>query len=87
MVSRDLENWEQLTRYTGNANSWHIEEVDLSDYAGEIIYIGFNLFSDDGLARVGWYIDDVEITDNQTLGVDNQTLDSVRKKRLFINQS
>ncbi|MBO1912228.1 hypothetical protein J4G37_46455, partial [Microvirga sp. 3-52] len=85
VVSRDLENWEQLARYDGNANYWQIEEVDLSDYAGEVIYIGFNLLTDDGLTRVGWYIDDVEITD-QSIGASNvkQTLDSselVQKKK------
>lgn len=45
----------------GISNSWLDAEVDLSDYAGQRIYIGFNAFSDSSVQRDGWYIDDVAL--------------------------
>ena len=45
----------------GISNGWIDAEVDLSDYAGQRIYIGFNAFSDGSVERDGWYIDDVAL--------------------------
>ncbi|MBD8038484.1 S8 family serine peptidase [Solibacillus sp. A46] len=60
-VSTDQENWTQLLMVQGISNSWLDAEVDLSDYAGQRIYIGFNAFSDSSVQRDGWYIDDVAL--------------------------
>lgn len=61
-VSTDQENWTQLLLVQGQSNSWLDAEVDLSEYAGQRIYIGFNTFSDSSVQRDGWYIDDVALT-------------------------
>ncbi|WP_093857581.1 S8 family peptidase [Tenuibacillus multivorans] len=62
-VSTDMENWTSLLEITGEHEEWHSTEVDLSEYAGERIYIGFNLDSDSIVTRTGWYIDDVTLSD------------------------
>ncbi|MEK5105147.1 S8 family serine peptidase [Cytobacillus sp. FSL K6-0129] len=62
-VSTDQENWTQLARYTNLSNDWVDGQVDLSEYAGQRIYIGFNLTTDGSVTRPGWYIDDVALTD------------------------
>ena len=61
-VSTDQENWTQLLVVKGISNGWLEAEVDLSAYAGQRIYIGFNAFSDSSIQRDGWYIDDVALT-------------------------
>src|SRR5699024_3566537 len=38
-------------------------EVDLSDYSGQTIYIGFKVTSDYFWESDGWYLDDVALTD------------------------
>ncbi|MBY7143954.1 S8 family serine peptidase [Virgibacillus sp. NKC19-3] len=62
-VSTDQEEWTQLTRMQGLTDGWESAEVDLSDYSGERIYIGFNLTSDLSVTKDGWYIDDVALSD------------------------
>ncbi|NRG46130.1 S8 family serine peptidase [Bacillus sp. CRN 9] len=62
-VSTDQQNWTQLARITNQSNGWIDGQVDLSEYAGERIYIGFNLTSDGSVVRPGWYIDDVSLSD------------------------
>ena len=54
--------WTQLLVVKGISNGWLEAEVDLSAYAGQRIYIGFNAFSDSSVQRDGWYIDDVALT-------------------------
>ncbi|MCO6491566.1 MAG: choice-of-anchor J domain-containing protein [Phaeodactylibacter sp.] len=60
------------TYYNTSSNMWTYPSVDLSDYAGQNIQIGFYFESTDavpGLADVssGWYIDDVEIVTGPTV--------------------
>ncbi|MGY0693223.1 S8 family serine peptidase [Virgibacillus sp. FSP13] len=62
-VSTDQEEWTQLTRVQGVTDDWESAEVDLSDYSGQRIYIGFNVTSDSSVTREGWYIDDVALSD------------------------
>jgi bacillopeptidase F len=61
-VSRDLENWTQLLRFDGTTTDWEASEVNLSDYAGERIYIGFNVTTDGSVVKEGLYLDDVSLT-------------------------
>lgn len=63
-VSTDRENWTQLLRLNGTTTGWTDQEVNLSDYAGQRIYIGFNLTSDGSVPKQGWYIDDVKLSAN-----------------------
>ncbi|WP_078379360.1 S8 family peptidase [Sutcliffiella halmapala] len=92
-VSSDQENWTQLLRFDGVTTEWTAREVDLSEYAGERIYIGFNVTTDGSVVRPGWYIDDVVLSDESNveaaasnsaqLGV--QTEKSVAVKEVKVN--
>ncbi|MBK3494777.1 S8 family serine peptidase [Viridibacillus sp. YIM B01967] len=62
-VSRDRVEWTQLMKVQGASNGWINAEVDLSAYAGQRIYIGFNAFSDGSINKEGWYIDDIALVD------------------------
>lgn len=62
-ISTDMENWTQLNRITNVSDGWLESEIDLSDYSGERVYIGFNLTTDGSVGRDGWYIDDVSLSD------------------------
>ncbi len=67
-ISQDMENWESLQELTGDDEAWNTMELDLSEYAGERVYIAFNLDSDSIITRAGWYIDDVTLTDTSIGG-------------------
>src|SRR5699024_5948437 len=62
-VSTDQEEWTQLMQVEGESDGWESAEVDLSEYSGQRIYIGFNVTSDVSVTRDGWYIDDVDLSD------------------------
>lgn len=63
VISTDLENWDTLTSYTGSSDGWVDGEVDLSDYAGQRIYLGFHMDGDWLINYPGWYLDDVSLSD------------------------
>lgn len=73
VISTDRVNWTQLLQVKGPSNGWLNAQVDLSAYAGERVYIGFNAYSDGSVVRDGWYIDDVALSDtaltNKQLGI------------------
>lgn len=62
-ISTDREEWTQLMEVKGDSDGWESAEVDLSEYSGQRVYIGFNLTSDVSLGEPGWYIDDVALSD------------------------
>lgn len=63
VISTDGENWTELVEYSGDTAGWESAEVDLSDYSGQRVYIGFKLTSDFTVVREGWFIDDVALSD------------------------
>ncbi|MGM7700842.1 S8 family serine peptidase [Pseudalkalibacillus sp. Hm43] len=65
VISTDQENWEQLVEFNNVSDGWVEEEIDLSEYVNQRIYIGFNVDSDGSVLREGWYIDDVRLSDTQ----------------------
>ena len=65
---RTWKNWTQLLMIQGASNGWIDAEVDLSEYSGQRVYIGFNAFSDGSVVREGWYIDDVALSDESQSG-------------------
>jgi bacillopeptidase F len=65
-VSTDAENWTQAHRVNGTTTGWSDGEVDLSEYAGQRVYIAFNVTTDGSVTKQGWYLDDVKLT-NQPL--------------------
>jgi bacillopeptidase F len=62
-VSTDMENWTQVLRVNGNTTGWIDGEVDLSVYAGQRIYVAFNVTTDGSVLKQGWYLDDVQLSD------------------------
>jgi bacillopeptidase F len=61
-VSTDQQNWTQLLRVNGKTTSWTNQELNLSNYSGQRIYIGFNVTSDGSVQKAGWYLDDVKLS-------------------------
>lgn len=61
-ISTDQQEWTQLLMVQGQSDGWIDGEVDLSEYSGQRVYIGFNAFSDSSVVREGWYIDDVGLS-------------------------
>ncbi|WP_221563727.1 S8 family peptidase [Alkalihalobacillus sp. TS-13] len=64
VISTDQETWEQLDVFNNVSDGWVEEEIDLSEYAGQRIYVGFNVDTDGSVLRDGWYIDDVRLSDS-----------------------
>ncbi|MUV39241.1 Bacillopeptidase [Lentibacillus sp. JNUCC-1] len=62
VVSTDGENWTQVTTYEGLSDGWESAEVDLSEYSGQTIFVGFQATSDFSGTYDGWYIDDVGLS-------------------------
>jgi len=65
-VSKDAgANWTCLFFVTGNsAGRWLKKEVDLSPYANTEAYLRFRIVTDASGVFDGWYIDDVEVSEN-----------------------
>ncbi|WP_045516760.1 S8 family peptidase [Neobacillus niacini] len=83
-VSTDNVNWVQKLRVNNLSNGWIDGEVNLSEYAGQRIYIAFNVTTDGSVVRDGWYLDDVRLTNTpldalQQLGVVADKEDSSAK--------
>jgi len=92
-VSTDAVNWVQKLRVNDVSNGWINGQVDLSEYAGQRIYIAFNLKTDGSVPKLGWYLDDVRLTNTplpaaQTadLGVavenEESASDSLKKEKV-----
>ncbi|GAB3805867.1 hypothetical protein GCM10028868_34610 [Virgibacillus kimchii] len=71
VISTDLEEWTIVRDFYGEEEYWSSEEVDLSDYLGERIYVGYYTYSDGSVTRPGWYIDDVALTDESQYADDD----------------
>ncbi len=63
--------------YEGTQSTWVREEINLSDYLGHTIKVRFNLQSDGGLQKDGFYYDDFQVMYNQPngAGLDELTLE------------
>ncbi len=53
--------FEPIMEFTGLSNGWKKTYVDLTAYAGQQVYVLFNLFTDNSVQKDGWYIDDVSV--------------------------
>ena len=61
LTDRDGEQLAVLERYTdGDAGGWRHETVDLSDFAGRMVYLSFFVESDPVL-RTAFYVDKVSL--------------------------
>ena len=81
-ISTDGENYTQLARYNDLSNAWVDGEVDLSEYAGQRVYIQFNVTSDGSVNRPGWFIDDVALSDtpNESSGSKKKQNEAANNK-------
>ncbi|WP_175991103.1 S8 family peptidase [Bacillus sp. Marseille-Q1617] len=61
-VSTDGENWTQALRVNNVTDGWVDGEVDLSAYAGQRVYVAFNVTTDGSVVKQGWYLDDVKLS-------------------------
>ncbi|WP_406686795.1 S8 family serine peptidase [Rossellomorea vietnamensis] len=73
-VSTDGEEWTQALRVNGNTDGWVDGEVDLSQYAGQRVYIAFNVTSDGSVTKQGWYLDDVKLSAESNLPAKKMNL-------------
>ncbi|TMU86636.1 DUF1416 domain-containing protein [Bacillus sp. BHET2] len=73
-VSTDGEEWTQMIRVNGDSEGWIDGEVDLSQYAGQRIYIAFNVTSDGSVVKQGWYLDDVKLSGESILPAKKMNL-------------
>jgi len=67
-VSKDSgATWSCLFYTTGNsAEQWFKEEIDLSPFANKQVQVRFRIKTDGSGQREGWYVDDVEVSENIT---------------------
>jgi bacillopeptidase F len=71
VISTDMEEWTNVRDFFAVEDYWSSVEVDLSDYLGERVYIGYYTYSDGSITRPGWYIDDVALTDESQYADDD----------------
>lgn len=68
-------NWNEITSYNGNAQTWAYQSFDISSYCNSSpnVRIRFRLTSDGSQVYDGWYVDDIKITGYQSIptGVGN----------------
>lgn len=82
VISRDMEEWEVLAEFVGEEEDyWKLVTVDLSEYAGETVAIAFYAYSDGSVNRLGWYIDDVSLTDTASGTPINTDESSITKPK------
>ncbi len=73
---------------TGNSGgNWTKENMDLSQYGGKKIFLGFRFKSDAATNEEGWYIDDINITSGMTTIFSDDAETPVERKLLVANIS
>jgi hypothetical protein len=63
-VSTDGSNWQRLLFATGFDPTWRQQQIDLSEYAFQTIWLRFHLTTNEAVQNDGWYVDDVQVIDN-----------------------
>lgn len=58
-----------LAVYSEDSGGWTFEQVDLTPYAGQLVYLAWHyfLFSLESQPRLGWLLDDVSITTSNVI--------------------
>ena len=56
---------ENLPGFTGSSNGWVTESFDLSQYAGQKVYVGFRYMTDWIYNEDGWYLSNLKLNDEQ----------------------
>ncbi len=60
--------WTALFFITGNSETqWFREEIDLSSYFNRRIHLRFRITTDSSVNQDGWFVDDVEVSENNAV--------------------
>ncbi|MGD9028643.1 MAG: immune inhibitor A [Anaerolineae bacterium] len=49
--------------YTGKSRGWIEEKIDLSEYAGEMVFVRFSYLTDEAVTGEGFLVDDISISE------------------------
>ncbi|MCY9574895.1 S8 family serine peptidase [Bacillus xiamenensis] len=71
----------QVAAYTGKTNAWTAGEVDLSAYQGQKVRVIFQLRTDGSVTKDGFYLDDVNITDQALPQKAKKQLGVIKKEK------
>ncbi|HWI52309.1 MAG TPA: S8 family serine peptidase, partial [Symbiobacteriaceae bacterium] len=52
---------------TGSNTSWQLKSIDLTPWIGQTVTVLFNLRTDISIVRAGWYLDDVALTEPDSI--------------------
>jgi len=52
--------------FSGNNGSFQLTRISLSAYAGKIVALRFKLATDSSAAAIGWWVDDISLSQGQT---------------------
>jgi len=66
IITNTLTEPVEIAAFSGDGINWGEEEIDLTPYVGNVVYIAFHyvILSFDVFPRAGWLIDDVSVTMN-----------------------
>ena len=75
VISTDGEDWTTLESFDRSSGGWIKTAIDLSDYSGSDLLIGFQIKGEGSLTQAGWYIDRVSLSDH-----DDSPLQSINQQ-------
>ena len=78
-------NWSEITSFSGSNLTWSYVQIDLSAYKSVPIKLRFRLTSNGGYEYFGWNIDDVELSDFNSINIDSLTILIPQKMYLYPN--
>ncbi|WP_077623513.1 immune inhibitor A domain-containing protein [Sediminibacillus massiliensis] len=76
---------ENVPGFTGHYDDWQQETFDLTDYAGQEVYISFRYLTDWGHNDAGWFVDNIEVPEIG-LSYDGTSLDGFQSKQELLEQ-
>ncbi len=76
---------ENVPGFTGYVDDWQQETFDLSDYAGQKVYISFRYLTDWGTTDSGWFVDNIAIPEID-LVYDGSSMDGLQSKEELLEQ-
>ncbi|MDX1908157.1 MAG: T9SS-dependent M36 family metallopeptidase [Bacteroidia bacterium] len=47
--------------FGGDSKGWKQSRIDLSSFAGQVVFVRFRFVSDDNTVETGWYLDDISL--------------------------
>ncbi|MDD4687912.1 MAG: M14 family zinc carboxypeptidase [Candidatus Cloacimonetes bacterium] len=87
-ISLDNESWTELWTKSGRHDFWQREYIDLSEYAGNEVYLRFRLRDSsiaDELTDPGWTIDNIYVITGVATSLIDQLIPGIEKSVLYPN--